>query len=361
MKRNSCFLIIFGFLCLLVLLGIWTQYSILSRARVSFGLASPSLDFSQKLVLAWRLLQAEAELTSPTDPFGSEIPFHIDLGESPASVANRLKDAAIISNARAFRNFLIYAGLDTQIQAGDYKLSPANSPIHVAYELLDATPAEVPFAILPGWRLEEVAESIPNSGLTISPEKFLQEARKEDLEGFLLPGIYTVPRTITVKELLEVLFKAFEEAVTSEMRVGFTNQGLTLSEAVILASIVEREAVIEDEKPMIASVFINRLAVGMKLEADPTVQYALGYNHQQASWWKNPLTRADLKVNSPHNTYLYPGLPPSPICNPSIESLKAVALPAQTPYYYFRASCDDSGQHNFAETFQEHVANECPR
>jgi UPF0755 protein len=360
MKRNSCFLLIFVLLCALTVSGYWYLNGIPARTEAALGPASPNLDYSQKLILSWRLLQTESKLTSQVDPFGSEVPFQIRLGESLTSVANRLESAGIILDAQAFRDFLIYAGLDTQIQAGEYTLSPSTSAIHIAYALLDATPTEVPFAVLAGWRLEEVAESLPNSGLSISPEIFLKEVQSRNLEGRLLPGIYTVPRTITTKALLEVLTTAFEVAVTSEMKAGFKKQGLSVDDAVRVSSIVEREAVVNNERPLIASVFLNRLAVGMKLEADPTVQYALGYNSTQATWWTNPLSAIDLQLDSPFNTYIYSGLPPGAICNPSIESLKAVALPAQTPYFYFRASCDASGLHNFSETYEGHVENACP-
>jgi UPF0755 protein len=118
--------------------------------------------------------------------------------------------------------------------------------------------------------------------------------------------------------------------------------------------------VLEDEMPMIASVFYNRLNSGMNLDTDPTIQYALGYDLLNHTWWKNPLSLDDLKVNSPYNTYLHPGLPPGPISNPGLSALKAVAYPAQTGYYYFRMACDNSGRHNFAVTFQQHQQNACP-
>jgi UPF0755 protein len=98
----------------------------------------------------------------------------------------------------------------------------------------------------------------------------------------------------------------------------------------------------------------------MKLDADPTVQYALGFSPLQQSWWTSPLTLVDLQVNSPYNTYIYAGLPPTPIANPSLEALRAVAFPAETNYLYFRAKCDGSGFHEFSETFDEHLTNECP-
>ena len=138
--------------------------------------------------------------------------------------------------------------------------------------------------------------------------------------------------------------------MTLDLRSGFVNHGLNVYQAVTLASIIQSEAVMEQEMPMIASVFYNRLAIDMPLQADPTVQYALGYNSAQASWWTTPLSAQDLQFNSPFNTYIYPGLPPGPISNPGLGALQAVASPEQSQYYYFQARCDGSGFHNFAET-----------
>ena len=127
-----------------------------------------------------------------------------------------------------------------------------------------------------------------------------------------------------------------------------------------MASIIQREAVVESEMPLIASVFYNRLAAGMNLQTDPTVQYAIGYNVLQGTWWTNPLSLDDMKLDSPYNTYLYPGLPPGPISNPGLPALEAAAFPEQSNYYYFQAKCDGSGLHNFAETYQQHQQNYCP-
>jgi UPF0755 protein len=147
--------------------------------------------------------------------------------------------------------------------------------------------------------------------------------------------------------------------MTDEIIQGFAQQNLDLYDGVVLASIVEREAVQDEEMPLIASVFLNRLSANMKLDSDPTVQYSLGYNARQKTWWTNPLSTSDLAVDSPFNTYLYLGLPPGPIANPGLAALRAVAFPAQSPYYYFRADCDGSGRHLFATTFDEHIANGC--
>jgi UPF0755 protein len=172
--------------------------------------------------------------------------------------------------------------------------------------------------------------------------------------------LFRSPRTTTVDQLIDNLVRNFSLHITIDLREGFTRQGLSVYRAVTLASIVEREAMHVEEAPMIASVYLNRLKIGMKLDADPTIQYALGYNSVQQTWWTNPLSVSDFQYDSPYNTYLHNGLPPAPIDNPGLKSLQAVASPADTPYYYFSARCDGSGYHNFAQTFDEHLKNLCP-
>ncbi len=288
-----------------------------------------------------------------------------------SSVADRLQQSGLVSDADIFRDYLIYTGLDTSIQAGNYDLSPAMSIVDIAHEIQNATSTQVTFVILSGWRMEEIAASLPTSGLNIAPDAFLAAAKKSrpgfdflssaaSTEGFLFPDSYIFPRVTTTDELIEVLVRNFDLHLTSDLRDGFDRQGLTIYQAVTLASIVQRETVHEDEARMIASVYLNRLKIGMKLEADPTAQYALGYNTTQQTWWTNPLSMEDLKINSPYNTYVTDGLPPTPISNPGLVALSAVAFPAESPYYYFSARCDDSGYHNFAQTFQEQLQNLCP-
>jgi UPF0755 protein len=360
--------------CLGFFLLTWGLLSLPGFATETFGQPSPDLDLLQRIRLSGELLLNRNQLTRPVDPFGEPRPFKVILGETPRSIAARLEGEQLIWDEAAFRNFLLYAGLDTTLQAGDYILSPAMTPVEIATSLQDATPTEVTLTVLPGWRLEEVAGTLPTSGLNISPEEFIRAASDpppgyvflEDLppaaslEGFLAPGSYRVPRQLNVDGLFHVLLDQFAAQLTPEIRRGFERQGLRIFEAVILASIVERESVNAEEMPLIASVFLNRLAIDMKLEADSTAQYALGYNDEQQTWWTNPLRGQDLQFDSAYNTYLYPGLPPGPIANPSLNALRAVAFPAQTPYYYFRAACDGSGNHLFAETFDQHLRNACP-
>lgn len=362
------FIIILAVLCLL---SIGVLVGIPALASHQYGPPSPALSALDQLEFSARLLWYGGQLTHPLDPNGSEQQFMIEPGESVPSIAIRLEEVGLIRSAAAFRAYLIYTGLDTSIQSGIYTLSPSISTIDIAQELQDATPEQITFVILPGWRMEEIAASLLTSGLAISPEEFLATASSPhpsldflpataSTEGFLYPDTYILPRETTADQLAQEFLRNFSLHLTVDLRDGFARQGLDVYQAVTLASIVQREAVVPEEQPQIASVFINRLNLGMKLDSDPTVQYALGYNYAQETWWTNPLSAIDLQIDSPYNSYLYAGLPPGPISNPNITALRAVAFPAVTPYYYFRARCDGSGLHDFAITFEEHLQNGCP-
>jgi UPF0755 protein len=338
-----------------------------------FGQPVGTLSFFDRLSLSINLLSNQRDLLEPLDPAGAPVSFVIEDGDSVASIAGRMVSAGLIADADAWSDYLVYRGLDVSLQAGTYHLSPSLSPVGIAEYMQDQRSHEINFAILPGWRLEEIAASLPSSGLAITPEEFLSVTRNEgvssldgrlpagltSLEGYLLPGEYAVYRGATIAELLPLLLSRFFETIIGDLSLAFTNQGLSLDQAVILASMVEREAILDEEMPMIASVFLNRLAAGMRLESDPTVQYALGVDDLSAGWWKVPLDGGDLAVDSPFNTYLYGGLPPAPICNPSIGALQAVAYPAYSGNYFFRAACDGSGSHNFSATYEEHLNNAC--
>jgi len=344
------------------------------QASQTFGPPGVSLSNSRLLTYSLVLLYQARDLTETTNPDGIDQPFEIRPGESVASITHRLTQEGLITNPVAFQTYLQYTGMDTTIQAGEYILNPAMPPIQIAHTIQSSISTQVTFVILAGWRVEEIARSLPTSGLEITPEAFLESINvippgfsfsgnlpvNASLEGFLFPEQYEVLRSTTLDELYSIIFTRFDENVTTEIRRGFKKQQLSLYEAVILASMVQREAVQEDEMPLIASVFYNRLETGMKLESDPTVQYALGYQKKTKTWWKNPLSLDDLQVDSPYNTYLHKDLPPGPISNPGLNALKAVAFPANTPYYYFRAACDSTGTHLFAKTLEEHIQNSCP-
>ena len=370
----SCSLLILASLCLVILLTLVINYLLPARARQSFGSPSPTLDGLEKVYLSIKLVLQENDLLLPTNPGGSSVPFRVEFGEPASLVIERLHAAGLIRNSEALHDYLQYSGLDTTLQAGDYQLSPSMNAVQIARTMQDATPTQVDFTILPGWRLDEIAASLATSGLEISDQEFLSSARQpihgyrfaadnpigSTMEGFLSPGTYQLNRDLTASRLLNTFLDNFNNTLTPELQQGFTLQGLDIYQAVTLASIVEREAVVAEEMPMIASVFLNRLNAGIKLDSDPTVQYAIGYNKAQNTWWTNPLSLQDLEIDSPYNTYFYPGLPLGPIANPGLTALQAVAYPKETPYYYFRAACDGSGRHVFAQTFEEHMGNACP-
>jgi UPF0755 protein len=375
MKRSLILflLLLVIFLGLVSILVGWVVSSLPQEVQLAFGPPAKNLDTWQRFQLSVKLFSQEEILKTPADPNGESQPFRVQLGESTYAITNHLQAQRLITDAGALRDYLVYSGLDTTLQAGDYTLSARMTPVEIAHTLQDATPSEIAFHILPGWRLEEIAASLPTSGLEFTAEAFLAAAANPptnlpmaqafppsaSLEGFLYPDSYRLPRQISVTDFLSSVLGDFQSKVDNDIQLGFQNQGLSLFQAVTLASIVQREAVVEDEMPQIASVFLNRLAAGMRLDSDPTVQYALGFNPAQNTWWTNPLSLDNLTFDSPHNTYLYPGLPPSPIANPGLAALRAVAFAAHTPYYYFRAACDGSGRHLFAETFEQHQNNAC--
>jgi UPF0755 protein len=368
--KQTCLPVLLLIILFLGLLLVATLVSIPKLFWQSFGAPSPTLHAWQRLTYGLDLVWHSGDLTRPRDPAGREQEFVIQSGDTVSSIANRLEEAGLIHKAQTFRIYLIWTGADTNIQTGTYQLSPAHSGREIADTLKSAS-LTVAFNILPGWRMEEIAASLPTSGLGITPEAFSAAATNPanppdfipagtSAEGFLSPGKFTLSRTTSAEQLVFLLLQDFSSRLTPELRSGFSSQGLTVHQAVILASIIQREAVHDDEMPLIASVFFNRLAGDMPLQADPTVQYALGFNSAHSTWWTTPLSGQDLQVNSPYNTYLHPGLPPAPISNPGLAALRAISVPAQTNYYYFQARCDGSGLHNFARTLEQHHQNNCP-
>jgi len=358
--------------CLLFIAIFWVFLRLPGWAEKEFGPSASYLTAQQKYIYSLRLFLARKELQIPLSAESSPKNFTIQLGESVTSISTRLEDEGFIRDWEAIRLYLIYSGLDLSIQAGDFELSPSMTAIEIANKIQDSTPIDVDFVILPGWRAEEIAATLPSSGLNVTSEDFLSIVLYPELisipekigpvrslEGFLYPGTYTIKRDVGALELVQIFVNRFASELPDEFINAYAEKGLSLQDAVIMASMVEREAVIDEEKPMIASVFYNRLAIQMKLESDPTVQYGIGYNEIQQTWWTNPLSSADISNYSLYNTYINIGLPPTPICNPDFLSLQAVAYPEQSDYYYFQADCNGSGNHNFARTFEEHLQNSC--
>ena len=360
-------------LCLVIAAITWVVLTIPDRAAASFGPASPALGNFQLYSYAFRLEFQKEKLLSPVKTDLHELKVTIKEGDSIQVIADTIDQSGLLADRDLFIDYLVYSGLDTRIQAGNHTLTSQMNAVEIAQELIDPNPDEVIFGLLAGWRVEEIATLIPASGLNFNSEDFLERVQNPSglvdndfwgspstLEGLLAPGEFTVGRDTNLDDFLLQLKNRQMLNFTPGLIDRLAEQGLTPYEGLILASIVEREAVVDEEKPMIASVFLNRLAIGMRLDSDQTVQYAAGYNAIQATWWSNPISWEQLQIDSPYNTYIYSGLPPAPICTPSLKAIEAVAFPEDSPYYYFRAACDGSGKHLFAETYEEHLLNECP-
>jgi UPF0755 protein len=336
------------------------------------GPGVPGLNPATRLLYAAYLTARQADLDRPAGDPARQLNLEVTPGESADDVIGRLHFEGIVQDTYLLRTYLRYHGMDRGIEAGNYALSGKMTPRQIAGALQSARASELVLTVVEGWRREQIADALPQTGLAFDAQDFLQASGASPasflgeigappgatLEGFLFPDTYHLDPKESADDFVTAMLNDFNQRLTAADRAGIAAQGLSLDQGVILASIVEREAVVADERPLIASVFYNRLAADMNLDADPTVQYALGFS-TQGGWWKSPLDAADLQLDSPYNTYRSPGLPPGPIANPGLDSLRAVAQPASSDYYFFRAMCDGSGRHAFARTFDEHLQNAC--
>ncbi|PJF43772.1 MAG: endolytic transglycosylase MltG [Phototrophicales bacterium] len=296
----------------------------------------------------------------------------------PGSTANdigiKLVTEGFISNGTLFARYAQYKNLDDDFVPGVFYLNETMDIPTILEVLTDPTPTTIRFTIRENMRIEEIAEQIDATPqLAFTGNDFLSLVRAgapipedfriaygiplgQSLEGFMYPATYEVPVAMPVEEFVEMLLSRFEQAITSDIVIAAAERGKTIYQIVIIASIVEREAVLDEERTLIASVYWNRLENNMRLEADPTVQYQLANNRQDGIWWP-PITPLDYTTaEGPYNTYLNHGLPPGPIVSPASRSIIAAAKPAETDYLYFQTSCEGGGKHVFFRTFAEHQA-----
>ncbi len=322
-----------------------------------------------RYLLSFRWPYRHDDVERPASDNAAPLSFTIESGETAVTVAARLAEAGLVNDAELFRLYIRYNGIDAHLEAGDFELRRNMTMPQLAEALQQARMEEVTVTIVPGWRAEEIADMLERDNILRS-DAFLALARQgafaytvladrpegSSLEGYLYPETYRLPAQATALDLVERMLKTLDERLTPEIRRAIKAQGLTIYQAITLASIVQREGVVADELPTIADVYLNRLAQGMYLQADPTFQYARGYDAASGQWWA-PFDVEDVQlIQSPYNTFLNPGLPPGPICSPSQAALEAVAFPADTEYLFFYAKGD--GAHAFAATYEEHLANQ---
>jgi UPF0755 protein len=320
--------------------------------------------------LGWYLDLRRAELAAPgTDP--TVVTFTVAAGEPFGAVAERLRSRGLIRDAATFGLLARRQGLDRGMQAGEHRLRRDMTAEEVLAGLQVARGASQRVTLPEGRRAEETAQLLADAGL-VDKGAFLalvgegratgvaaERPAGTGLEGYLFPDTYEFAPEAGAAAVLSKLLETFEARLTPELQAAAQAAGLSTYELVTLASIVERETGAPAERPQVARVYLNRLqAPPYLLNADPTVQYGLGYQADTGSWWKRPLLLDDLRSESAYNSYVHPGLPPGPIASPGLAALEAVAHPADGPWMYFVANdvaCD--GTHVFAETYDEHLAN----
>lgn len=329
----------------------------------------------QTALLRVQLRARQAELQAPFSNEGTPTRFAIEPGATAKHIADNLVESELIGDAGLFLDYARVEGYDRQFEAGVYFLSAGQSIIEISEFLTGSIRSYIPFRSPDGARLEELVELIDSMDrFVFSGADFLALVERgadlpadfaawagipagASLEGFLFPDTYHLPLTISAEGLRDILLRTFRAGVGDNLRNDALARDLTLHQAVTLASIVEREAVLREEHTEIAGVYHNRLANGMRLEADPTVQYAL--HGERGDWW-GKITQDDYRqVISPYNTYLTEGLPPGPIASPGLSAIRAAIYPAESDYFYFRATCDGSYTHLFAVSYEEHLANAC--
>lgn len=326
------------------------------------------------------LIYLSVKISQPLKTQGEEKSFSIPSGTSTKQVAASLEREDLISRALFFELYIYFKHQGSKIKAGNYVLSSDMSIREIAGVLTagDVINNQIKFTIIEGWTLADISKALRDAGILespsidFSPQEFAgdfpyladQIRNYASLEGYLFPDTYFIAKDAAPDEIAKKMLANFDRKLTAEMRNKIEKNGRNIHETVIMASIVEKEVgrnlkkgtklgegeikTMAEERRLVAGVFYNRLKIGMALNSDATIGYITGSNVSRA-------TLEETKIDSPYNTYKYPGLPPGPISNPSLDALAAAIEPADTDYLYFVT--DPAGKAYFAETFEEHQVN----
>ena len=317
--------------------------------RLGLALAAAALVLTAAGAVRWAL--------SPRDPGAAEQLFEVSPGESLASIARRLEQAGLVRRGWVVDGVARHRELAARLQVGEYRLSPAWPPVKILEQIASGRVVTHEVSFPEGFTAAQIADRLAAEGL-VDREAFLAVVRDpaaprelgvegDTLEGYLFPETYRFPRGLAPVEVARAMVDQFRR-VWQEVEPHARQRGLAMREVVTLASIIEKETGAADERPLIASVFLNRIRQGMRLETDPAVIYGIRD-------FDGNLRRRDLEDEAnPYNTYRIAGLPPGPIASPGAAALRAVVEPAQTQYLYFVSRND--GSHSFSKTYDEHLA-----
>jgi len=291
-----------------------------------------------------------------------EVTLRVETGASATAIAKQLKDEDVIASEKDFMTEAEDSGAADSLKAGVYRFQ-RGEPVSGIIDRLqkgDQAPEGV-ITIPEGYDIADIAQDVAGK-TNITKQQYIKAAvpaantlpvtgagSAETLEGMLFPSTYDLDPSLSAADLVTQQLKAFKTQTADLPWENTKVIGVSQYEVLIVASMIEREVKLPEERPLVAAVIYNRLASGMKLEVDATVQYALGY-------WKQDLTQADLALDSAYNTRLYAGLPPGPICNPGADSIKAALQPAAVDYLFYVVTGDDAGHHFFTSSFDEFLA-----
>lgn len=296
----------------------------------------------------------------PVDPDDQKkLEVRIPDNSSARQVAASLKQHDLIKSERAFLRYCKKNDLDSQLKAGTYELQRSQSVAEIAAIIASGRTAYGKITIPEGYTVKQIGELLVTKEICSSqefqealasdyPYEFLpaQDTKPERLEGYLFPDTYAVDEDMAAKQLLNLMLKRFAGVWNEEFADQAAQKGMSVNEVITIASLIEREAQVPSERTRISGVIQNRLKAGMPLQIDATVLYAMG-RHQEQVFYQ------DLKVDSPYNTYKYPGLPPGPIASPGKAAIKAALNPEQHSYLYYVSKGD--GSHHFSKTYAEHL------
>ncbi|MBA2305092.1 MAG: endolytic transglycosylase MltG [Acidobacteria bacterium] len=326
-----------------------------------------------KRIIAWSVLLIFAALVAagawlytdlgrPYQGYATAEQFvEIPPGASTAGMARRLADAGVVRTGQSFRLAVWLRGSGRRLQAGEYRFDRPMAAPEVVDMIARGEVYVRAVTFREGLTVREMASVFEQGGFGTAAE-FLAASKKaalvagldpsaRDLEGYLFPDTYTLPRRATAADLVERMVNRFQKVMADDLRNKAAARGLSVRQLATLASLVEKETAKADERPVVAGVYTNRLRIGMGLQCDPTVIYAL----MLAGRYDGNIRKGDLQIDSPYNTYRYAGLPPGPIAAPGEASLQAAAAPADVPYLYFVSRND--GSHVFSTTLDEHNRN----
>jgi len=320
------------------------------------------------IILALSYFAVKQKVENPLDASSETmISFEIKQGQSVKEIGENLEEADLITGSDFLKIYLWQKGLGSKLKAGNYELSPSMTIAEMVEVFIGGEGGlksnEVKLSVIEGASNGEILEilkkeqvidegaSFDDFYIDVAKYDFLADKPEDtDLQGYLFPDTYNFFKDSELKDTTAKMLENFGKKFTVEMREDVENQGKSVYEILILSSIIEKEAGNKEEMPIIASVFYNRLSIGQPLQSDATVNYVTKAGRAMP-------TNEDLATDSPYNTYKYSGLPPTPICNPGIEAIRAAIYPDDTDYFYFLTTQDEEQTTYFSKTYEEHLRN----